>query len=395
MLKLVSLPHPIFLITMLIYPRSSHSTVINQKYSVQVHDEYVISGNTAVLKCQVPSFVSDYVVVTAWIQNNGLHLYPNTDIGGKYNVLSNGDLYITNAGPNDAHTTYQCRTTHRLTGEIQMSAYPGRVIVTEPKGYVQPRINVEKQASKQANVNGQIVLSCIAQGHPPPSYKWFKELDDQLLPLSLNDRIYIISEGLLKISKVKLEDSGKYLCWVNNSAGEETIQITLTVTSPLSVHLQPQVQTVDVDKNAEFQCIISGFPVDKVIWMHNGKPLINDNRVEIHSDPPRLVLKKIQKEDHGMYQCFVANEYEQVQSTAELQLGDATPELLYWFSEQTLQPGPTVSLKCVATGHPPPQFVWKLDGFPVNFLTFFLALFIKTFSPNRFQKVHAFSLDNM
>lgn len=45
---------------------------------------------------------------------------------------------------------------------------------------------------------------------------------------------------------------------------------------------------------------------------------------------------------------------------------DASPELLYWFSEQTLQPGPTVSLKCVATGNPLPQFTWSLDGFPVS-----------------------------
>lgn len=28
-------------------------SVVNQKYKVQVHDEYVMSGNTAVLKCQV------------------------------------------------------------------------------------------------------------------------------------------------------------------------------------------------------------------------------------------------------------------------------------------------------------------------------------------------------
>ncbi|KAH9632596.1 hypothetical protein HF086_001839 [Spodoptera exigua] len=41
------------------------------------------------------------------------------------------------------------------------------------------------------------------------------------------------------------------------------------------------------------------------------------------------------------------------------------PELVYWFSEQTLQPGPSVSLKCVAMGHPPPQFTWLLDGFPI------------------------------
>lgn len=53
---------------------------------------------------------------------------------------------------------------------------------------------------------------------------------------------------------------------------------------------------------------------------------------------------------------------------------DASPELLYWFSEQTLQPGPTVSLKCVATGNPPPQFIWTLDGFPVS-LTFIQMLF--------------------
>lgn len=109
---------------------SSLPLVIDQKYTVQVHDEYVILGNTAVLKCQVPSYVSDYVVVTAWILNTGVHLYPNTDIGGKYNVISNGDLYITNVGPNDAHTTFLCRTTHRLTGEIQQSTYPSRIIVT-------------------------------------------------------------------------------------------------------------------------------------------------------------------------------------------------------------------------------------------------------------------------
>lgn len=31
-------------------------TVVSQKYNVQVHDEYVMTGNTAVLKCQVSPF---------------------------------------------------------------------------------------------------------------------------------------------------------------------------------------------------------------------------------------------------------------------------------------------------------------------------------------------------
>lgn len=65
---------------------------------------------------QVPSYILDYVQVTAWVQDSGVHLYPNTDIGGKYIVLSNGDLYINNAGPSDAYKTYSCRTVNRLTG---------------------------------------------------------------------------------------------------------------------------------------------------------------------------------------------------------------------------------------------------------------------------------------
>lgn len=61
--------------------------------------------------------MSEFVMVTAWVQDNGMHLYPNTDIGGKYNVLPNGELYINNASPSDAFKTYTCRTINRLTGK--------------------------------------------------------------------------------------------------------------------------------------------------------------------------------------------------------------------------------------------------------------------------------------
>lgn len=56
-------------------------------------------------------------MVTAWVQDTGMHLYPNTDIGGKYNVLPNGELYINNASPSDGFKTYTCRTVNRLTGK--------------------------------------------------------------------------------------------------------------------------------------------------------------------------------------------------------------------------------------------------------------------------------------
>jgi hypothetical protein len=55
--------------------------VVKQKYEVQVYDEYVISGNTAVLRCHVPSYVADYVMVTSWIQDGSVNIQPSTDTG--------------------------------------------------------------------------------------------------------------------------------------------------------------------------------------------------------------------------------------------------------------------------------------------------------------------------
>ena len=42
---------------------------------------------------------------------------------------------------------------------------------------------------------------------------------------------------------------------------------------------------------------------------------------------------------------------------------DTPPQLVYRFIEQTIQPGPEVSLKCVASGNPTPNIKWTLDGF--------------------------------
>jgi len=44
---------------------------------------------------------------------------------------------------------------------------------------------------------------------------------------------------------------------------------------------------------------------------------------------------------------------------------DTPPQLVYRFIEQTIQPGPEVSLKCVASGNPTPNIKWTLDGFPL------------------------------
>lgn len=46
-------------------------SVVQQFYESRVIDEFVLRGNTATLKCLVPSFVGDFVDVIEWIADDG------------------------------------------------------------------------------------------------------------------------------------------------------------------------------------------------------------------------------------------------------------------------------------------------------------------------------------
>lgn len=57
--------------------------VVTQYFEAEVVSEYVIRGNTAVLKCNIPSFVADFVKVEAWVDSDGSE-YLHTDDIGRY-----------------------------------------------------------------------------------------------------------------------------------------------------------------------------------------------------------------------------------------------------------------------------------------------------------------------
>lgn len=53
--------------------------VVQQFYQARVIDEFVLRGNAALLRCNLPSFVADFVSVEAWISDNGMEILPNSN----------------------------------------------------------------------------------------------------------------------------------------------------------------------------------------------------------------------------------------------------------------------------------------------------------------------------
>jgi hypothetical protein len=51
--------------------RITCATVVSQEYDTDVNKEYVIRGNSALLKCQFPSFMADHLQVESWMMDDG------------------------------------------------------------------------------------------------------------------------------------------------------------------------------------------------------------------------------------------------------------------------------------------------------------------------------------
>ncbi|XP_050520765.1 cell adhesion molecule Dscam2 isoform X17 [Daktulosphaira vitifoliae] len=342
--------------------------VIEEPYRSEVNNEYVIRGNSVVLKCSIPPFIADFVSVVSWQDDNN-NVYENSFINGvtlnltnhdgKYLVLPSGELHIRDVTHEDGTKSYQCRTKHRLTGETRLSATKGRLVITEPVGLKSPTFPSSSKSSWFVkSLSEQISLLCSAQGYPVPEYRWYKfaEGSNKKQAVTLNDRIKQVS-GTLIIREAKVEDSGKYLCVVNNSVGGESVETVLTVTAPLNAIIEPTIQTVDFGRPATLTCNYEGNPVKTISWLKDGKKLnSHDGRV--------LRIDSVRKEDKGMYQCFVRNEQESAQGSAELKLGGRfePPHIKEYFSDNTMQPGVSLHLKCIASGNPTPEINWELDS---------------------------------
>ena len=56
-------------------------SVVSQGYKTGCHEVYVILGNSALLKCEIPSFVADFVSVVSWIDNDAVEYFPSNNNG--------------------------------------------------------------------------------------------------------------------------------------------------------------------------------------------------------------------------------------------------------------------------------------------------------------------------
>ncbi|XP_068242659.1 cell adhesion molecule Dscam2-like [Palaemon carinicauda] len=355
-----------------ISPPVTLQAVVWQEFSIRAESGRAVLGGSVLLKCHLPTHLSKVVRPTAWEMPTHT-IYPTSMPEGRYVMVGpSGDLLVRGVTHQDAFTEFKCRVRDQVNGGREMvSRDPAKIVVMEPGEASRPSI-VDKQRSVTVPEGDSLVLHCVATGTPTPTVSWSNYmgaiirsgLDGHATGHANNLHSLGPANGsdVLIIDRAQTSDSRSYTCTANNSIGVDQVTVEVVVEPRLTVSVTPAEIKVDLGGTATFSCRVSD-PTAAVIWYYNGSPINGNGRIVAAGG--LLVISSVTRDDPGMYQCQATRSTWAAQQAAQLILADSKPVLQYRFIEQTIQPGPSVSLRCSAVANPMPTITWTLDGLPI------------------------------
>ncbi|XP_075977718.1 cell adhesion molecule Dscam2-like [Anticarsia gemmatalis] len=282
-----------------------------------------------------------------------LHVDPPTP-KSRY-VVAGNTLLIRDVAASDAGP-YSCLARHSLTATTKR-ARPAHLTVTPSSANSAPRL-VSAGGELSVSAGHDVCLPCVATDLKQPHYTWYRELNGRLQPVEAEGASgWAWAGGAAQcLRRVTPAAAGLWICKAYNVYGDATAHVTLAVRDALSVSVAPGVLVADTGSTARFTCSASDAGA-ALSWLHDGAPA---------GSGADLVLRGVARAHRGVYQCVARRAADSAQAAAELRLGDSAPELHYTFIEQALRAGGSVSLRCAASGSPPPRFTWLLDDQPLD-----------------------------
>ncbi|XP_023814399.1 hemicentin-1 [Oryzias latipes] len=257
----------------------------------------VIQGFQALLPCAAQGSPEPRV---SWEKDGAI--VPN--VPGKFTFLRSGELIIERAEPGDAGV-FTCVATNPAGSarqDIRLSINM-RPVFKELPGDV------------TLNKGQSLLLSCHAQGTPPPVISW-----------TVNNIPYeggVVDEAgrsSVIIDNVTLSHAGTFVCVAENSVGAIRALSFVRVREPPVLKGEAHTsQTVIQGGSANLDCPVHGDPSPVIHWLRNGNPVGRLLRMQsLHNGS--LVIYSITTADEGEYQCVAKSEAGTAERTITLKV---------------------------------------------------------------------------
>ncbi|CAG5856882.1 unnamed protein product [Menidia menidia] len=221
--------------------------------------------------------------------------------------------------------------------------------------------------SVHAEESGVARFQCQIHGLPEPVISWEK---DSRPVDTKNERFTLLPTGVLQITGVREEDSGRFCCVAHNSAGvKHSAEALLTVSgSQSSVYKEPVILvgpenlTLTVHQTAILECVATGYPRPIVSWSRlDGRP-IGVEGIQVLGTG-NLMISDVGVQHSGVYVCAANKPGTRVRRTAQGRLVVQVPAEFVQPPQSIARPvGTTAIFTCQVRGEPEPQLTWLKNG---------------------------------
>ncbi|XP_061598283.1 immunoglobulin superfamily DCC subclass member 3 [Cololabis saira] len=324
-------------------------------FTLEPSDIIAVQEQPLMLHCQVDGIPP---VTTQW-RRNGLLLTQDKH----HTTFINGSLLIAHfqkTKPDGASDEgdYECMAQNSFGRVVSRKA---RIqAATMADFHVQPEsVHVEE--------SGVARFQCQIHGLPEPAISWEKDRR----PVDTKDARYtLLPTGVLQITGVREEDSGRFCCVAHNSAGvKHSAEALLTVSgSQSSVYKEPMILvgpenlTLTVHQTAILECVATGYPRPIVSWSRlDGRP-IGVEGIQVLGTG-NLMISDVGVQHSGVYVCAANKPGTRVRRTAQGRLVVQAPAEFVQPPQSIARPvGTNAIFTCQARGEPEPQLTWLKNG---------------------------------
>ncbi|KAK3912682.1 Protein sidekick [Frankliniella fusca] len=323
----------------------------------------VESGDAVVIP--VPALESHPAPSITW-QADGR---PLPTYSHKYAVTGQGHLVILATDEQDQRA-YRARATNTQLGKEEDSAYVRLIVSGDPNKEVDPEFVVRPSDVQVLKGEPLVELHCVANARPLHELEtvWLKDG----IPIETSGVLYGLNNPwnrTLSLLEANMTHTGVYTCAVRlRSGGAETITASARVVvqeKPSFVKLARYDVLGDFGAPVRLACDALGVPPPNISWYRNAEPVPigsgPDARYIMEVDGS-LVVKKVQMEDSGMFQCFASNGAGEDSVSLWLRVKTAAPVLETPPQNVTVLDGKDATLSCRAAGSPAPNATWIFDG---------------------------------
>uniref|UniRef100_K1Q4V6 Protein sidekick-2 n=1 Tax=Magallana gigas TaxID=29159 RepID=K1Q4V6_MAGGI len=169
--------------------------------------------------------------------------------GGYHRILTIKSPETSDTGLYCCKASYSGQTYPPVILDANLTVYESPVIISQ----------IETQYVRDFSQN--ITIHCQGQGTPAPTMLWY--FNSQLVQST--QKITVSPNGTLSITFLDMTDSGVYMCFARNEAGETKKATWIKVNSSEIIN-KPDNLTITEGSNARLPCEATGAPKPTVSW---------------------------------------------------------------------------------------------------------------------------------